>query len=93
MTRPCGRTQAALKQAVVACALERYRIQHDAYPESLQALVPGFLDKVPHDIVDGAPLRYRRLASTNFVLYSVGWNGQDDAGISKSDLDWVWKYR
>jgi hypothetical protein len=32
----------------------------------------------------------RRPSSRASVLYSVGWNEQDDAG--RNDLDWVWNY-
>ena len=74
--------------ARVAIALERYRLAHGAYPESLDALAPQFVAKLPHDIINGQPLHYRRdppspgsgAASGHFVLYSVGWNETDDGG-------------
>jgi hypothetical protein len=76
--------------AQVAVALERYHLARGAYPESLDALAPQFLGKLPHDIINGQPLHYRRTsdpssqssdaASGQFVLYSVGWNETDDGG-------------
>lgn len=63
--------------ALVAC--ERYRIRHGRWPESLQALVPEFLDKVPTDPYDGQPLRYRRLPD-GAIVYSVGPNRKDEGG-------------
>jgi hypothetical protein len=87
--------QNAVDMARVACALERYRLTHGGYPESLDALAPQFIAKLPHDIINGQPLHYRHTsdpssqssgaASGQFVLYSVGWNETDDGG--EVDLD------
>jgi hypothetical protein len=94
--------QAAVDMARVACALERHRLAHGQYPERLDALVPQFIPKLPHDIINGQPLNYRRNADGAFVLYSVGWNETDDGGrtvLTKKDRtldwkqgDWVWQY-
>ena len=67
--------------ARVAIALERYRLAHGEYPESLDALAPQFMEKIPHDIINGQPLHYRRTDDGQFVLYSVGWNETDDGGV------------
>jgi hypothetical protein len=87
-TKKFASGQAAVDLARVAIALERYRLPHGAYPESLDALAPQFIAKVPHDVIGGQPLHYRRdppspgsgAASGQFVLYSVGWNETDDGG-------------
>ena len=65
----------------MAIALERYRLAHGEYPESLDALAPQFMEKIPHDIINGQPLHYRRTSDGQFVLYSVGWNETDDGGV------------
>lgn len=96
--RGCQNTahsQTEINQALIACALERFRLAHGEYPETLDALVPQFLDAIPHDVIGGQPLHYHRAADGTFVLYSVGWNGRDDGGVrgkpwSISDGDWVW---
>jgi hypothetical protein len=82
--------QAGIDLTRVVCALERYRLAHGEYPASLDVLAPQFIDKVPHDIINGQPLHYRvtgtpssqssDAASGKFVLYSVGWNEKDDGG-------------
>ncbi|MCL5097810.1 MAG: hypothetical protein M1608_09865, partial [Candidatus Omnitrophica bacterium] len=72
--------QAGLNSATLACALERYRLAHGQFPDSLNALVPRFIEKVPHDIINGKPLHYRRTQDGQFILYSVGWNETDDGG-------------
>ena len=65
----------------MAIALERYRLAHGEYPESLDVLAPQFMAKLPHDIINGQPLHYRRTSDGQFVLYSVGWNETDDGGV------------
>ena len=86
--------------ARIACALERYRLAQGQYPDSLAALVPQFIKKVPHDIIGGQPLRYHRTADGKYLLYSVGWNETDDGGkigmaegsnyLRITMGDWVW---
>jgi hypothetical protein len=83
--------QTSVNLARVAIALERYHLMHGDYPESLDALAPRFIDKLPHDIIGGQPsqgsgpasqpLHYRRTSDDQFVLYSVGWNETDDGGV------------
>jgi len=88
-------SQTEINQALVACALERFRLAHGEYPENLDALLPQFLAAIPHDVIGGGPLHYRRASEGTFVLYSVGWNGRDDGGVRgqpspATDGDWVW---
>ena len=93
--------QASVDLARVACALERYRFAYGEYPETLDALTPQFIEKLPHDIINGQPLHYRRTEAGQFVLYSVGWNEKDDGGqiaftksgsVDRGKGDWVWQY-
>lgn len=93
--------QGQVDLAHVGCALERYRLAHGNYPESLDALAPQFIAKIPHDIINGQPLHYRRTDDGKFVLYSVGWNETDDGGVvalrktgtpDSEKGDWVWQY-
>jgi len=60
-------------------ALERYRLDHGTWPPDLAALVPGYLDAVPLDPIDGKPLRYD-LESR--LLYSIGDNLIDEQGVA-----------
>jgi hypothetical protein len=93
--------QTSIDLARVACALERYRLAHNEYPETLEVLAPQFMAQIPHDIINGQPLNYRRETDGRFVLYSVGWNEKDDGGktvlgqngvVKWQDGDWVWQY-
>jgi len=91
--------QTLLNEADIACALERYHFKNGRYPETLEALVPQFIGKLPHDIIGGEPLHYRRTEDGKFLLYSIGWNETDDggkagvvrSGVGYADGDWVWK--
>jgi hypothetical protein len=63
--------------------------------------VPEFLSQLPHDVINGQPLKYRRTADGQYLLYSVGWNQTDDGGalglnqsgegIDVKLGDWVWR--
>jgi hypothetical protein len=102
-TENIARTQAFLNQAQIVCALERYRKARGQFPETLPQLVPQFIDKLPHDVITGGPLQYRRSDEGKFVLYSVGWNEKDNGGVPaftkdsplRPDFtqgDWVWMW-
>jgi hypothetical protein len=93
--------QTSANEAQVACALECYHLAHGEYPETLDALSPQFIEKLPHDIIGGMPLIYHPTADGKFLLYSIGWNETDDGGQvvlkpdGSEDLekgDWVWEY-
>jgi hypothetical protein len=82
-------------------ALERYRLANGQFPDTLEALAPKFIEKLPQDVIIGQPLKYHRTDDGQFVLYSVGLNETDDGGqivLTKSgnaDInkgDWVWLY-
>jgi hypothetical protein len=88
-----ARNQTRINQALVACGLERYRLAHGSYPENFDALVPPFVERLPHDVIGGQPLKYHRTDDGRFVLYSVGWNEKDDGGApdaASGPGDWVW---
>ncbi len=92
--------QTLVNEAQIACALERYRIARGSYPDTPAELVPGFIEKLPRDLVNGEPLIYHRTDDGSFLLYSVGWNETDEGGKivptkgNPKNLtlgDWVWK--
>jgi hypothetical protein len=81
--------QTLINQARVACALERYRLVHGQFPESLDTLVPQFLAELPRDAAAGEPFRYRRTDDGRFLLYARGADGVDDGGRPvKVEFDW-----
>ncbi|HSI12822.1 MAG TPA: hypothetical protein VK961_12305 [Chthoniobacter sp.] len=91
-------SQTILDEARLACALERFRVKHGAYPETLAELPPEIIAAVPIDPYSHAPYRYQRAGSTSFRLYGVGENRTDDGGqiapgvADRKQLDAVWPY-
>jgi len=95
-----ARTQSGLDMAVIACALERHRLEQGRYPETLAALVPAYLPKVPVDVLEGLPLRYTPRGREGYGLYSLGWNLTDEGGQlaprggdlngNQEQGDWIW---
>jgi hypothetical protein len=94
-------SQVTISLARVAIALERHRQAHGEYPETLEDLLPRFLETLPPDPVNGGPLHYRRDTPDRFTLYSIGLNQQDDGGVPSVPRhgsfgprapsgDWVW---
>jgi hypothetical protein len=92
--------QTLANETQIVCALKRYHLAHDEHPETLDALAPLFIEKLPRDTIGGQPLHYRRTTDGKFLLYSVGWNETDDGGQvalkkdgseDREQGDWVWK--
>ncbi len=73
------RSVARLDAAFAAIAVERYRLVNARLPESLNDLIPEFLESVPIDPFDGKPLKYKKL-DPGFVIYGVGEDLSDDGG-------------
>jgi len=99
-----ARNQTFVSEALIVCALERYRRANGEYPATLTRLSPDFLENLPHDIISDETLKYRRTANGGFLLYSVGWNETDEGGTvvpgkaeraaeqqSPLEGDWVWR--
>jgi hypothetical protein len=84
------RNIALLDAARVAIAVERYRLANGKLPDSLDDLVPKFLESVPIDPFDAKPLKYKKFGP-GFVIYSVGEDLSDDGGkerVPKSEGPW-----
>ncbi len=93
-----ARAQSTATQAALACALERFYLAEGKYPAALTELVPKYLSKVPHEVVSTEPMRYRA-ENGGYVLWSAGWDGNDDGGVflraakgaKPEHGDWVWQ--
>lgn len=71
--------------ATAAIALELHRRRSGSYPESLSALVPLLLPRLPVDPFDGQPIRYRIRDDGRPMLYVLGANRKDDGGTPPPD--------
>ena len=58
-------------------ALKGYKMDKGGLPETLDELVPAYIEAVPPDDFDGQPFRY---SASKKVIYSVGKNLTDDGG-------------
>lgn len=74
--------QITISNAETALAVERYRLDQQNLPRSLDQLVPDYLEQVPLDPFDGKPLRYV-LLEPGYIVYSVGEDMQDQTGKRK----------
>ncbi len=71
-----------LRVARTALGVERYRLASGKLPESLDELVPQYLEAIAKDPFDGEELRYKKLEQ-GFVVYSIGEDEIDDGGREK----------
>ncbi len=76
-----ARTEAQLLGSRVIIALERFHRANGKYPETLEDLVPDYLDSLPIDPYINQPLRYIRRSDHDVTVYSVGNNRLDDGGV------------
>jgi hypothetical protein len=61
--------------ALLSLELAEYRLKHGGYPEALNQLD----HPIPHDSFGDGDIRYRR-DDSGFTLWSVGFDGKDNAG-------------
>lgn len=97
--------QTLVDQSIIACALERYRLEHGGYPGSLRDLTRSGEKPLPLDLISSAPMGYRKTAEGRYLLWGVGFDGVDDGGKNNEGPgsrnkpshpdykgDWVWSY-
>ncbi len=90
-------TETAARQADIAVAVQRFFLRNQQLPDSLGQLLPELLPEIPLDPMTGAPMQYRILDPTNYILWSVGWNQTDEGGTPpdranyRETKDWVWE--
>ena len=100
-------TQSLANQAVIACALERHRIENGSYPDSLDPLKLTDGKPLPLDIMSDKPMGYRKTPDGKYALWCVGFDRKDDGGKRTLDQtqpertkfsdenysgDWVWDF-
>jgi hypothetical protein len=99
--------QCVLNEAIAACALERYRIEHGDYPDTLEEANRAGEKRIPPDVISGKAMGYRRTGDGRYALWCVGFDGKDDGGKRALDAanpertrfadpgyagDWVWDF-
>ncbi|MFV0416019.1 MAG: hypothetical protein ACK5NG_06590 [Chthoniobacterales bacterium] len=90
-------SETRLREAWIACALERYYIQNKEYPESINISGVRELEDLPLDpFAENRPFNYERLSSNSYRLWSIGYNRKNENGsgrppkndISNGDIVW-----
>ena len=71
--------RAQCRTIATALAAERFRLDHQRWPTTLQELAPKYLATVPPDPFTGKPLLLK-LEADGITIYSVGVNGIDQQG-------------
>jgi hypothetical protein len=87
-----GRMLVQCRTADVGIAAELFRRKNDRYPQSLEELVPDYIDSIPRDPFDYGPLRYR-VDDRGCVVYSLGPDGVDHLGITDNEITALYIFR
>lgn len=100
-------SEALSSQAIIACVLERYRIENGSYPASLSGLTTWEGKPLPLDPITGKEMGYRKTENGRYALWSAGFDCKDDGGKRNLDSknpdtirfhkkeyigDWVWDF-
>jgi RNA polymerase sigma factor (sigma-70 family) len=84
MMRAADQAEQVRRNLGLAFALAVYHCDHGRYAEKLDALAPKYLEEVPGDLFSGKSVIYCP-SENEYLLYSVGVNGLDEAGHGFAD--------
>ena len=76
---------------IIACALEKHRLRHGAFPASLEAVKEDLKLFTLDDPALPGHLPGFRLENGGYLLWSAGPDAKDDSG--EKDKDWLWRMR
>ncbi len=80
------RHQTQMRTMLVAVVAERYRLQHNKWPDKLDDLVSAkLITALAMDPFDGKPLRWK-VTDEGRIVYSVGKDRIDDGGVVGPDV-------
>ncbi len=82
-----SRYESSRRVTIMALAIEQYRHEHKNLPDSLNELVPDYINTVLKDPYDDQDLRYKKLEK-GYVVYSVGEDCTDNHG-KKEDANGI----
>lgn len=78
--KKAAKAEAYMTAANIGKAAMQYRLRNRKYPNSIDEMIPQFIDNKPIDPFDGTPVKMKREDKV-IIFYSVGENGKDeDAG-------------
>lgn len=74
---------------IIACALEKHRLRHGAFPASLDVVKDDLKLFTLDDPARPGHLPGFRLENGGYLLWSAGPDAKDDGG--EKDKDWLWR--
>jgi hypothetical protein len=74
-----------LEAIALLAALKAFKQDNARLPQSLDELVPSYMESVPLDPFDGKPMRY---SAAKKIIYSVGKDLKDSGGSEKTSENW-----
>lgn len=77
-----AKLEAMQRAALLAIAVERYRLAKGELPVLLNDLVPTYVPRVYADPFDGQPLRFSPMRN-GYVIYSIGEDFKDNSGAER----------
>jgi L-rhamnose mutarotase len=81
-----GSCMALVRWARAAIAVHRYQRDNGKVPDTLQDLVPKYINAVPQDPFSGKEMLYKH-DQNGYVIYSIGENLKDDGGETEQRED------
>jgi hypothetical protein len=81
-----ARNTARLRGMAIVSAVEWYAQEHGVYPETLDALAPGYLPSVPQDPFSGRPFPYF-VDANGYTVYAAGGDRTDNDGTPGAPSD------
>jgi hypothetical protein len=82
-----------LRILIVELGVRAFWLQRGRLPDSLEHLVPDFLPGIPDDPYGVGAIKYR-VTGDEYVIYSAGYDGDDDGGrkVQNPSADWEGDY-
>jgi len=78
--RTAKKSQITSDLVLIGLAMRLYHLDHDQYPETMEALVPDYIAEIPIDNLNDMPLSYLQRDDGTVVVYSFGDDVEDDHG-------------
>jgi hypothetical protein len=80
-------SQMRAHQLASACALARYRSQHNCYPNKLDILVPASISSIPIDVYTGKAIQYALRENGGFAFFT----GTNQVSHPADRGNFIWK--
>jgi hypothetical protein len=91
ISRVAAKTLFHRRCLIIACALEKHRLRHGAFPASLEAVKEDLKLFALDDPARPGHLPGFRIEKDGYLLWSAGPDARDDGGLK--DKDWLWRMR